>query len=70
MPAEHIYIYIFVKRKKITKFWEKDNLYNPVYFGINKKITRRTTTGESKQVFASNCKFQIKSIIEQVTYGK
>ena len=34
----------------------------------SKKITRRTTTSEIKQVFASNCKFQIKSIIEQVTY--
>ena len=35
-----------------------------------KKIMRRTTTSERKQVFASNSKFQIESVRKQVTYSK
>ena len=34
-----------------------------------KKITRRTTTSERKQVFASYSKFQIENIRNQVTYS-
>ena len=35
-----------------------------------KKITRRTTTSERKQVCSSNSKFQKESVKMQVTYGK
>ena len=34
---------------------------------LRKKITRRTTTSEKKQVGASNSKFQVESVEKQVT---
>ena len=37
---------------------------------INQKITRRTTTSERNQVFASKSKFHIESVRKQVTYSK
>ena len=38
--------------------------------GVSKKITRRTTTSERKQVFASKSKFHIESVRKQETYSK
>ena len=35
--------------------------------GFKKKITRRTTTSERKQVFSSNSKFQIERVRKQKT---
>ena len=43
---------------------------NELYISYTIKITRRTTTSERKQVFASNSKFQIESVRKQVTYSK
>ena len=71
---------IFTWGVQIQYFSLPDPIFFPSYFldknsilapdPLNKgKITRRTTTSERKQVFASNGKFQKESLREQVAHS-